>query len=79
MHDGVLRTLTDVRHIPDGKRKIIYLGTLDAIGCKYSAEGGVMKISRGALTVMKGKKIGSLYVLDGITFTGSAAVASSSM
>lgn len=79
MHDGVLRTLTDVRHIPDCLRKIIYLGTLDAIGCKYSAEGGVMKISRGALTVMKGKKIGSLYVLDGITFTGSAAVASSSM
>ncbi|KAG9442249.1 hypothetical protein H6P81_018103 [Aristolochia fimbriata] len=79
MHDGVIRTLTDVRYVPDLKRNLISLGTLDSIGCRYSAEGGVMKISRGALTVMKGKKIGTLHVLDGSTVTGSVVVASSSM
>ncbi|KAG9453140.1 hypothetical protein H6P81_006044 [Aristolochia fimbriata] len=79
MHDGVITTLTDVRYVPDLKRNLISLGTLDSIGCKYSAEGGAMKVSRGVLTVMKGRKIGTLYVLDGSTVTGSTTVASASL
>ncbi|KAG9441834.1 hypothetical protein H6P81_017688 [Aristolochia fimbriata] len=79
MNDGVIRTLTDVRYVPDLKRNLISLGTLDSIGCKYSAEGGIMKVSRGVLTVMKGRKIGTLYVLDGSTVTGSTTVASASL
>ena len=48
MHDRVMRTLTDVRHIPDLKKNLISLGVLDSQGYKYSAQGGVLKFSKGA-------------------------------
>ncbi|KAL5768311.1 hypothetical protein ACOSQ2_015094 [Xanthoceras sorbifolium] len=79
MHDGIVRTLSDVRHVPDLKKNLISLGTLDSNGCKFSAEGGVLRVSKGALIVMKAKKAGSLYILQGSTITGSAAVSESSM
>ena len=33
-------------------------------------EGGVLKVSKGALVVMKDRKVGSLYILHGSTVTG---------
>ena len=76
-HDGVVRTLTNVRYIPDLKRNLISLGTLESLGCKYSAEGGVLKVSKGALILMKANRIGSLYVLQGSVVTSSVAASSS--
>jgi hypothetical protein len=35
MHDGIVRTLTNVRHIQDLKKNIFSLDTLDSIGYKY--------------------------------------------
>jgi len=61
------------------KKNLISLGTLKDHGCKYAREDGVMKISKGALTLMKGKKTGSLYVLQGSTITKSVVVSSSSL
>lgn len=52
-HDGVVRTNTKVRHIPDLKGNLISLGTLESLGYRFSAEGGVLKVSRGALVLMK--------------------------
>ncbi|XXG39781.1 hypothetical protein AAC387_Pa01g0653 [Persea americana] len=63
MHDGIVRTLSDVRHIPELKKNLISLGTLDFNGCAYKAGGGVMRISKGALVVMKGLKQNGLYFL----------------
>lgn len=31
MHDGIVRTLTNVRHMPDLKKKLISLGTLESL------------------------------------------------
>ena len=56
MFDGVVRTLSDVRHVPDLKRNLISLNTLDVKRYKYTGEDGVVKISKGALVMMKGKK-----------------------
>ncbi|KAG6433809.1 hypothetical protein SASPL_105426 [Salvia splendens] len=70
MFDGIIRTLTNVRHVPDLKRNLVSLGTLDAQGCRFSAEGGVLKITKGALIVMKACRSGNLYVLQGSTVTG---------
>lgn len=80
MHDGIIRTLTGVRHVPDLKKNLISLGTLDFLGYKYSysAEGGVLRVSKGALIVIKGKLTNGLYVLQGSTVIGAAAVSSSS-
>ncbi|RVW44318.1 Retrovirus-related Pol polyprotein from transposon TNT 1-94 [Vitis vinifera] len=41
--------------------------TLDSNRCTYKAKGGVLRISKGALVVMKGKKINGLYTLQGST------------
>ena len=54
MFDGVVRILGDVRYVPNLKRNLISLSTLDEKGYKYTSEGGVLKISKGALVVMKG-------------------------
>ncbi|KAK3007741.1 hypothetical protein RJ639_014050 [Escallonia herrerae] len=78
MHDGIVRTLTDVRHVPELRKNLISLGTLDSNGCSYRAAGGVMRIIKGALIVMKGLKQNSLYLLQGSTVTGAATIALSS-
>ena len=70
MFDGVVRTLGDVRHVLDLKRNLISLSTLDIKGYKYTSESGVLKISNGALVVMKGhQKNAMLYVMQGFTVT----------
>ncbi|KAG8492267.1 hypothetical protein CXB51_009957 [Gossypium anomalum] len=80
MFDGVVRTLSDVRHVPKLKRNLISLSTLDSKGYRYTAESGVLKISKGSLIVMKGqRKIAKLYVLQGSTIIGDTAVTSSSL
>ena len=76
MYDGIVRTLAEVRHVPDLKKNLISLGALDSDGCKFSAEGGVMKVVKGALVFMRGNRVGNLYVLSGNTVTGGAAVSS---
>ena len=70
----ILRTLTDVRHVPDLKKNLISLSTLKSLGCKCTSEGGVLKISHGALVIMKAHRSGTLYTLLGSTVTGAAAV-----
>ena len=77
MHDGVVRTLTNVRHILDLKKNLISLGTLDSQGCKYCTEGGVLRVCKGSLIVIKGKLVNGLYLLQGSTIVGVAVVSSS--
>ncbi|KAG8482771.1 hypothetical protein CXB51_024179 [Gossypium anomalum] len=80
MFDGVVRTLSDMRHVPELKRNLISLSTLDSKGYRYTAESRVLKISKGSLVVMKEqRKTAKLYVLQGSTITGDATVASSSL
>ncbi|KAK2975045.1 hypothetical protein RJ640_021054 [Escallonia rubra] len=74
MFDGIVRTLGDVRYIPDLKKNLISLGTLDSIDCSISIKGGVMKVSKGAMVIMKGQKTGNLYKLIGNTVRGGASV-----
>ena len=68
-HNGVVKTLTGVQHIPNLKRNLISLGTLESQGCRYSAEGGVLKVSKGSLVLLKTIRSGSLYLLQGSTVT----------
>lgn len=77
MFDGMIRTLSDVRYIPTMKRNLISLSALDDKGFKYSGGGGVLKVTKGSLIVMKGdlRKANSLYYLRGTTVSGTAAPA----
>ena len=52
MFDGMVRTLSDVRHVAWLKKNLISLGTLDKNGCRIACQGGVLKVIRGSLVVM---------------------------
>lgn len=45
------------------KKNLLSLDTHEENGCKYSAEGGVLKVSKGATILLKAKRFGNLYVL----------------
>lgn len=54
MFDNAIRTLYDVRHIPNLRKNQTLLGTLDRIGFSFKSECGVLMVSENAMTVMKG-------------------------
>ncbi|KAL8149139.1 hypothetical protein AgCh_006228 [Apium graveolens] len=53
MHDGVVIMLTNVRHVPELKKNLIYVGVLDSGGCKIVTQNGEMKVVQGNLVAMK--------------------------
>ena len=76
MHDGMIRTLKDVRHIPGMARNLISLSTLDAEGYRHSSSGGVCKVSKDSLIHMIGDmNSAKLYVIRGSTLHGSVTAA----
>ncbi|EOY30029.1 Uncharacterized protein TCM_037378 [Theobroma cacao] len=76
MFDGWVRTL-EVKHVPDMKNNLISLSLLDKKGYKYSGQDGVLNISKGALTIIKGKLSDDLYCLVGNTVIETVSVVSS--
>ena len=56
MFDGQVRTLTNVRHIPDLKKNLLSLGALKARGYKFSGADGEIKLIRGSMTILKGER-----------------------
>lgn len=63
--DGTVVILTQVRYVPDFKRNLISLGTLDSQGCAYRGENGILKVLKGCRVVLRGKQYDSLYFLQG--------------
>ncbi|KAG8472883.1 hypothetical protein CXB51_034847 [Gossypium anomalum] len=77
IHDGTIRTLSDVRYIPNLRKNLISLSILDLKGCRINIELSDIKISRGALVLLKGKRTNSLYILEGSTVIGEVGRPSS--
>ena len=75
MFDRVIRMLCDVRHILiDLRKNMITFATLDGNGFNYKSPNGVMKVSKGVMTVMKGQKLAwNIYKLIGTTIVGGVA------
>ena len=73
LEDGSVKTLSNVRLVPELKRNLISVGMLDAIGVKIKVEHGTMKVANGSLIVMKGTRKNGLYTLKGKTVTGEAS------
>lgn len=44
IHDGVVKYVLNVRHIPTSLLNLISLGQLDRCGCTLVARGGVLKV-----------------------------------
>ena len=74
MFDGVIRTLTYVRHVPELKKILISLGLLDSCGHKFTGLSGTLKVSKGALVVMKEQRTWNLYKLVGRTQVNGTAL-----
>ena len=53
MFDGQVRTLTNVRHIPDLKKNFLSLGSLEARGYKFFGADGGIKITKGSMRFSK--------------------------
>ena len=53
MFDGVVRTLCDVRHVPNLRKNLISLSSLDFNGFCYKSESGVIKVRKSIMIVMK--------------------------
>ena len=74
MFDGIVRVFSNVRHVLDLKKNLISVRVLEDLGYSYSSKGGIMKITKGVLMVMKGQKVSTLYRLIGNTIVGRVAV-----
>ena len=70
-HDEILRTITEVYHVPDLKKNLISMGALDKQRYKYMSEGGTMKVSKGSLVMLKAKMEDGLHTIAGSTIIGS--------
>ncbi|KAG8486047.1 hypothetical protein CXB51_019338 [Gossypium anomalum] len=77
IHNGTIRTLSDVRYVPNLRKNLISLSILDLKGCRINIESSDIKVSRGALVLLKGKRTSSLYILEGSTMTGEIGYPSS--
>ena len=56
MFDGVVRTLTNVRYIPEMKKNLISLGVLDSNGHRWSVADGVLQVKARDKAILKGNK-----------------------
>ena len=68
--------LEKVRHIPDLRRNLIYVGQLDDEGHAILFVGGTWKVTKGARVLARGKKTGTLYMTSSLRDTIAIADAS---
>ena len=74
MFDGVIRTLRNVRYIPEMRTNLISLGILDTNGYQWAVTDGILQVKAGDKIILKGKKHKNMYVLEGDTVCGEANV-----
>ncbi|XP_070679414.1 uncharacterized mitochondrial protein AtMg00300-like [Malus domestica] len=75
----MVKELTGVRYVPILKKNLISLGTLEAKGFRFHSDRHTLKVTYGALVVMKASRCGHLYLLQGSTVTSEASVVSENM
>src|SRR4051794_36742778 len=63
--NGNKLVLKEVRHVPEMRLNLISVGKLDDLGMINRIDGGRWKLSKGSMTVARGKKEGSLYIIQG--------------
>ena len=72
MHDGTLKLLTDVRWVPDVKRNLVSLGTLELKGFSFSSKDGRMEVRKEGQIKMVAERRYSLYYLKANVLVGEA-------
>jgi hypothetical protein len=59
--------LKEVRHVPDLRKNLISTGKLASEGCISIFTDKVWKVTKGSLVIIKGEKVGTLYLCTGNT------------
>ena len=67
IYDGAVTQLRNVRYVPNLKKNLISLGSLEDEGYTFKSGNKILKIMKGSLIVMKGPKRNGLYYLEGRT------------
>ena len=60
--NGSVWLLEKVRHIPELRRNLIFVGQLDDEGHAILFVGGTWKVTKGVRVLARGKKTGTLYM-----------------
>jgi len=77
MLDGSICKLQGVRHVKGLRKNLLSIGQLNELGFKTHIEGGILKVIKGALVVMRAEKIvANLYMLVEDTLQEAEAEAS---
>ena len=63
--NGSKLVLKEVRHMPEMRLNLISTGKLDEAGMINQLGAGRWKLSRGSMIIARGKKEGSLYIMQG--------------
>ena len=71
--DGSIRTIENVRWVPQLRRNLLSLRMFDKNGCSYKPEGGKLRVLKGLLVVLKGSLQQGLYILKGKAIDGVSA------
>ena len=61
--------LHEVKHVPNLRRNLISTRHLGSEGCIVPLSKKVWKVTKGALVVAKGDKVGTLYLCTGNTYS----------
>jgi len=75
MFDEWVQTLKDVRHVPDLRKKVLSLGSLETQGYKFSDMKGALKVTKGSMTVLKVEHTTNLYKVIESAMIGDASIA----
>ncbi|CAO2827530.1 unnamed protein product [Amaranthus hypochondriacus] len=71
--NGSAWELKDVKHVPDLRKNLIFVGQLAREGYTIIFQGDNWKISKGSMTVAHGKKNGTLYLTAGACYSIAVA------
>ena len=76
--DEIVRTLTNVKHVPEFKKNLVSLDYLERIRCSFNshARSGVLNIFKRAMVVMRGRRLeNNLCRLKGSVVIGDSDMA----
>ncbi|KAL9270093.1 Homeobox protein HD1-like protein [Drosera capensis] len=71
MHDRIVKSLENMRHVLAVWKILILLSKLHSRGCHFTGEGGGIIVIKDALVLMKGDRANNLYKLIGSTVIGN--------
>ena len=75
MSSGIVRELSNVRHVLELKRSLIFLSMLDKVGCSIRVKFSVLKAIKRSTVLIKVDMPNGLYLLYGTAIFRDVGIA----